>query len=239
MNPQNAPLPPGGFRDTLPGECASALRLTGALRSLFESWGYSAIETPMLETYDLFSRPPAALPQQRLWKTIAPDGRILVIRPDSTTPAVRLACSRLADSPLPLRLFYQQSVLRYTGLDRNARESVESRQAGVELLGATAPEADAEVVALAIQSLREAGLSDFRIDIGHVGFFKGLMEESGIEPGTIERLRTLVEEKNQLAIALLLRDTPGPAADRLMRLPTLFGGPEVIREARRMSSPNV
>ncbi|MDR1570126.1 MAG: ATP phosphoribosyltransferase regulatory subunit [Oscillospiraceae bacterium] len=231
-------LPPQGFQDTLPDECAFSQRLRDKLRSLFEGWGYLAIETPILETYDLFNVGPGALPQQRMWKTTAPDGRILVIRPDLTTPAVRLACARLSDAPLPLRLFYQQSVLKFPGVERSAREGVESRQTGVELLGETAPEADAEAVGLAIRALKEMGLINFRIDIGHVGFFKGLMDEAGLSPEQTEQLRALVEEKNQLAIALMLRDASGmeTAAQRIMGLPMLFGGLEVIEQARRMSS---
>ena len=233
-------LPPNGFQDTLPDACSFVQSIRDRLRALFEGWGYRAIETPMLETYDLFATGPGTLPQQRMWKTVASDGRILVLRPDSTVPAVRLACSRLGDSPLPIRLYYQQSVLRYPGADHNVKEAAESRQAGIELLGETRPEADAEAVGLAVRSMRESGLSDFRVDIGHVGFFKGLMEEAGLSAAAAEHLRAMVEEKNQLAIELMLREwdadgARGKIAERILRLPTLFGGAEVIAEARGMS----
>ncbi|GHU67527.1 hypothetical protein FACS1894184_07530 [Clostridia bacterium] len=234
-------LPTQGFTDTLPDDYARAARLRNCLSELFTRRGYAGIETPLIETHSLFQSGPSRLPESQQWKTLAPDGSILVIRPDNTTPAVRLACTRLTSLPPPIRLHYIQTVLRYpSGSEGISR--VERRQAGVELLGETAPEADAEVIALAIEALKSSGLESFQIDIGQVGFFKGLMEEAGLTDADAEQMRALVEAKNSLGITLALRDALLPSeversriAARLQTLPTLFGGIEVLDEARSMS----
>lgn len=228
---------PKGMQDTLPEVCAYKQALSGRLSALFERHGFARLETPLLETYDLFSRGPATLPQQHLWKTTAPDGRILVIRPDNTTPAVRLACTRYPDAPLPLRFCYVQSVLSYPGTQHDAAHLLESTQAGVELLGESGPEGDAEIIALAIRALKEAGLEDFQIDVGQVEFFKGLMEEAGLSDEQAEQLRGYVEEKNMLAIELMLREQRlgERVSARILQLPALYGGSEVLDEAERMT----
>ncbi|MDR2656702.1 MAG: ATP phosphoribosyltransferase regulatory subunit [Oscillospiraceae bacterium] len=235
-------LPPQGFMDTLPDDFVRAARLRNGLSALFTSHGYAGIETPLIESHSLFQSGPSQMPESRQWKTYAPDGSILVIRPDNTTPAVRLACARLTNLPPPIRLHYIQTVLRYPSMSAQAASGVELRQAGVELLGETAPEADAEVIALAIEAIRSSGLESFQIDIGQVGFFKGLMDEAGLTDTDAERMRALVEAKNSLGITLALRDAPVSSegersriASRLQTLPTLFGGIEALDEARRMS----
>ncbi|MDR1263681.1 MAG: ATP phosphoribosyltransferase regulatory subunit [Oscillospiraceae bacterium] len=235
-------LPPQGFIDTLPDDYVRAAHLRNGLSALFTSRGYAGIETPLIESHSLFQSGPSRMPESRQWKTYAPDGSILVIRPDNTTPAVRLACARLTNLPPPIRLHYIQTVLRYPSMSAPAASGVELRQAGVELLGETAPEADAEVIALAIEAIRSSGLESFQIDIGQVGFFKGMMDEAGLTDIDAERMRALVEAKNSLGITLALRDAPlssegerSRIASRLQTLPTLFGGIEALDEARRMS----
>ncbi|MDR0397505.1 MAG: ATP phosphoribosyltransferase [Oscillospiraceae bacterium] len=234
-------LPPQGFADTLPDEYARAACLRERLGALFASRGYAGIGTPLIESRTLFQSGPGYMPESQQWKTYAPDGSILVVRPDNTTPAVRLACTRLSHLPPPIRLHYIQTALRYPPAGGRSG-GVELRQAGVEMLGDYAPEADAEVVALAIEALRSSGLEDFQIDVGQVGFFKGLMEEAGLADADAERMRALVEAKNSLGITLALRDAALPSetersriAARLQTLPTLFGGIEALDDARRMS----
>jgi len=236
-------LPPRGFQDAPPDECAARWRLYGALGACFAGHGYRQVETPLLERYALFAQGPARLPEASLWKTTAPDGSILVLRPDNTTPTVRLACARMQDEALPIRLFYLQSRVAYPGSLRYAASSLESHEAGVELLGESGPRHDAEALALAVRALQQTGLPSFQMDLGHVGFFLGLLEEAGLSPEDAETLRAAVEGKNQLEVDLLL-DKPGAdglpdgrasVRETLRRLPQLYGGREVLDEAARMT----
>lgn len=226
---------PEGMQDTLPGECRQKRRVEAALRALFARDGFFEVQTPVLEYCDAFTGGASGVAPERMYKTFDKQGRVLAVRPDSTTPVMRMVATRMQDAPLPLRLCYVQDVLEYPARP-NPRFS-QATQAGVELLGESSPEADAEVIALAVRSLLEAGLRSFQIDIGQVGFFKGLMEEAGLSPEETERLRGYVEEKNMLAIELMLgeRNVGEEVQRRITRLPQLYGGAEVLDAAQAMS----
>ena len=154
---------PEGVRDRLYAGCAERRRLENAMIALFTSRGYGEVATPGLEYYNLFARTGQPIPEENMYKLTDREGRILVLRPDLTLPLARVAATRLAGEPLPLRLCAVQSVFRmgssYTG------RPGEWRQGGIELIGAGGLEADIEVITLAADCLRELGLDDFRIEI--------------------------------------------------------------------------
>lgn len=94
---------------------------------------------------------------------------------------------------------------------------------------------DAEVISLAIESLREAGLDDFIIDIGHVGFFKGILASLSLADDEREELADLVESKNTIGELIFAKKT-GLSSDeqeRISGLPMLFGGDEIFAKARK------
>lgn len=101
---------------------------------------------------------------------------------------------------------------------------------GAELIGDNSIDADAEMIALAIHLLLAAGLTEFQIDIGHVGFFEGLIEEAGMDAEKTQDLRELIENKNFFGVEAM---TGNPA---LIRLPKLFGSQEILKEAKRLTS---
>ena len=227
---------PEGMQDTLPGECRQKHNVEEALRALFEKSGFAEVQTPALEYGDVFRGVVGGIAPERMYKTFDRSGHILAVRPDNTTPVMRLAATRMAGAPLPLRLCYVQDVLEYPA--RPGPRFSQATQAGVELMGEPSAEADAEVIALAVRALLGAGLRSFQIDIGQVGFFKGLMEEAGLAEAEIEQLRGYVEEKNMLAIELMLGAKPvrQEVKRRIMRLPQLYGGPEVLDAAQAMTN---
>lgn len=226
---------PEGMQDTLPGECKQKRQIEGKLRSLFEAHGFSEAKTPQLEFLDVFTGDVSGINPQQMWKTFDRYGRLIVVRPDNTTPMVRIAATKLRAKSLPIRLCYVQDVLEFP--QSGSTKLCEIPQAGVELMGEAGAEADAEIVALAIHSLLEAGLESFQIDIGQVDFFKGLMQEAGLDDDAVEELRRAVEEKNMLSIELLLRgsDVSDAVKKLIMRLPMLYGGQEVLDQAERMT----
>ena len=227
---------PSGMQDTLPGECARKRSLEQEIRRLFASHGYQEIETPILEYYDALDDATWGYRPEHLWKTFDGKGRILAVRPDSTIPAVRLAAGRLGDSPLPLRLCYVQPAtkFRYDTLSMLCEET----QCGVELMGEGSAQADAECIALAIEALRLAGLRDFQVELGQAGFFAGFMQEAGLDDRQCAAVRELTEQKNALGIQLYLEKLAVSAdvAQRLQRLPMLYGGPEVLDEAEALTA---
>lgn len=227
---------PNGMQDTLPGECLRKRQLEQQLRESFRLCGYQEIETPILELYDALDDATFGYRPEKVWKTFDARGRVLAIRPDTTIPAVRLAAGRLKEHPLPLRLCYMQSAAAYES--DTVSMLCEKTQAGVELMGASDPAADAEVIALAVQSLRDAGLTDFQIELGQAMFFDGFMQEAGLTHEQSAQVRRLTEEKNALALQLYLKElaVSEDAASRLMRLPQLYGDASVLTEAEALTS---
>ncbi|MDR2513591.1 MAG: ATP phosphoribosyltransferase regulatory subunit [Christensenellaceae bacterium] len=224
---------PESVGDFLFGELRRKQALEKTLRANFSLWGYDEVLPAGLDFFDNFTRGPGARPQEGMLKSFDGSGRILAMRPEFTAQLARLAGSKLAVLPPPLRLCYLGPV--YAGPQGKAGHLSEFTQAGVELMGPSSPEADAEVVLLALSLMREAGLQGTMVELGQIGFFKGLMEESGLRAEAIAELRAYVEQKNALAIELLLRDekVPAEAARRIMELPMLFGGGEVLQSAAK------
>ena len=235
MNNHKTHLPPG-MQDFLPEECAHKRDIEEKARRCFSSWGYDEIETPCMEYMEAFRGQIGDFEPERLFKLTDSTGRILVLRPDITMPLARVAATRLA-SRQPLRMFYVGEAFQFTTPEMAAGLR-EFTQLGVELMGQSGPMADAEVIALAISVLREAGLKEFQIDIGQVQFFKGLMQEAGLSDSQTEEVRRHVEEKNQLAIELLMQQAgiSGGLRNRILELPMLYGGVEVLETAERFTA---
>lgn len=229
------PQIPTGMQDTLPGECACKRRLEEELRRLFTLHGYQEIETPILEYYDVLDDQTYGYRPEHVWKTFDSRGRVLAIRPDSTIPAVRLAAGRLREAELPLRLCYMQSATHFQS-DTLSMLCVEYH-AGVELMGEGGVQADAEVIALAIEALKLSGLRDFQIELGQAGFFTGFMQEAGLTEEQCRVMRRLTEEKNALEMQMYLEklSVSRDVMDRLMRLPRLYGDLSVLDEASRLT----
>ena len=228
---------PEGTRDRLFAECRERRRVQGALTRRFRQRGYAEIITPEVEFYDLFLQSGSPVPQESMLKIIDRSGRICVMRPDCTTPIARVAATKLRELGLPQRLYYDQTIFRSDEGDRGG--SSEIAQCGVELIGAAGARADAEVVALAVDALRDCGLRDFHVELGHVGFFRSLAEQLRLDPEREEEMRQLIESKNFPALDQLLQPYEGqPAWAALRRLSRLFGDVTVLDEACRLTGGN-
>jgi len=226
---------PEGVQDYLPDECYNKRRIEDEIRRFFYLSGYDEIETPVIEFFDVFAGVKPSIEQEHMFKLIDPEGRILVLRPDITMAIARVVGTKMAGAFLPLRLFYLGNVYRYG--DFRAGKQREVAQAGMELLGVNGPEADAEVIAMAIQLFLELGLQEFRIDIGQVEFFRGLMEEAGISEEEIIEIQNLIDRKDMLALEIALEKLPisQRVKDTIYRLPQLYGDGRILQEAMKIS----
>ena len=126
-----------------------------------------------------------------------------------TTPLARMVATRLKADKGIKRLFYIANVFRHE--QTQAGRQCEFSQAGIELIGAAAPMADAEVLALAVSSLRAAGLTDFLLSVGHSGFLAGLMEEAELTGTRAEFVKHMVLSHNAVGLK--------EAADSYIRKP--------------------
>jgi len=167
---------PEGTRDRLFAESSRQRQVRAALTGLFEEKGYAQVSTPEVEYYDLFLQSGNPMPQESLVKVVDRSGKILVMRPDCTTPIARVAATKLRQFPLPQKLYYDQTVFR--SRQGHKAHSGEIAQCGVELIGGLGQGADIEIIALAVEALRSCGLTSFHIELGHVGLFQGEEERA-------------------------------------------------------------
>ena len=161
-------------------------------------------------------------------------GRMLAIPPDITPQIARIVATRFKGLPLPYRLSYSGRVLRHT--EPQSGRSREIMQAGVELIGSASPESDAEMVAMAAQAVSATGLTKFTIDLGQVAFCKGIFAASCLTGERLRQMQQAVALKDISSVRELLQGgaVPDSASAELLALPRLFGGCEVLEEARRV-----
>ncbi len=219
---------PDGVQDILFEECYMKRSLEQRIRTLFTSCGYYEIETPTIEFYDVFASEEGAMPQENMFKFFDQQGRILVLRPDITIPVARITATKCKDAVYPLRVSYIGNVFRYN--DFGGGKQNEFTQAGIEALGVNTPEADAEVISIAINALKASGLQNFRIDIGQTEFFNGLMEETGLADGDTEQVRMLIDRKDYVGLEEYLNrcNIREDLKKLIFDLPGFFGSADLI-----------
>ncbi len=227
---------PEGVQDILIEECRVKRSLEARIRELFLSHGFYEVETPTYEFYDVFSPDDDRDEEVPMFKFFDREGRVLVLRPDLTVPVARITATRLQGRTLPLRICYIGNVFRYN--EYGGGKQNEFTQAGAEILGADTPEADAEVIALAIKSLLAMGLENFQVDIGQVEFFKGIMEEAELEEDSVREIRVLVEKKDFVGMREYVEKLrmDGRYKELILSLPGLFGSLDVIEKAKKLTS---
>lgn len=177
---------PTGLKDFLPDAAKQLRSVERQVLACMERWGYREIMTPTLEFYDTVGIA-SSTEDRKLFKLLDRNGTMLVLRSDMTTPIARVVSSLLKEESFPIRLSYHANVFR--AIEAEAGRGAEFYQTGIELVGDASPEADAEVIALAIASLQAAGVHRFKIALGHVGFLNGLFQE--ILSGQTENERLL------------------------------------------------
>ncbi len=234
LSPSDISLP-RGVSDYLPVASAKIASIEGRLLRVFELWGFRRVITPRLEFEDVLA---SGIGDELKDKTYRFDdrqsGRLLAIPPDITPQIARIAATRMSDQPLPYRIGYSGRVLRHTEIQ--TRRSREIFQTGVELIGLDSPEADAEMIVMAIEAMQALGLEDFTIDLGQVEFCKGVFEASGLSDVPLRQLREAVSRKDSSAVASLLveHDVSPASARELTALPRLFGKADVLERARQI-----
>ena len=229
-----APLPKG-VTDFLPEKADKIGYIEGKIRRVFELWGFRRIITPLLEFQDVMALGMGEDLKERTFRfDDRQTGRLLAVPPDITPQVARIVATRMQGYPLPHRLYYNGRVLRHTEIQSG--RSREIFQAGVELIGLDSPEADAEMVAMAIEAMQGLGLGDFKVDLGQVEFFRGIMAASGLSAPGKKALQQAIGKKDSAAVrdALDKEAVADAVKEEIAMLPRLFGGREILAEAERV-----
>ena len=228
-----AKITPEGSRDYLFEECDDRRKVERILADLFKENHYRKVLTPAIEFFDVFQNDNTGIEADEMFKLTDAKGRTTVLRPDNTMPIARMVATRLNKEELPVRLYYNQSVfVRHKDL---AGRPNEIAQSGIELIGDGSMQADLEAISIAVKSLKSCDLNSFKIEIGNAAFFNVILNKMAIDDTTKADICHLIEGKNYAALGDLL-DKLGNTKETavIKKLPRLFGGIEVIAEAKRL-----
>lgn len=228
---------PCGVRDLFLEDAAKLSGLMTTWRNLFESWAYTEIIPPTYEHYDVLMAGSGADFEGKVFRVLDREGNILALRSDLTTQVARIVGTKLYDLPLPLRFYYLANVFRYE--EPQAGRQREFYQAGLELIGASSPEADAEVLTIAIEALQMVNLQGFQINLGQMAFFKAIVDDLRLPPAQVRELKGAIDRKDEAGLKESLREwgISRRHAMALEELPHLCGGEEILERAADLA-PN-
>lgn len=233
------PVTPRGFKDILPSEARWREAIISTTRKTLSLWGYAPIETPTLEVLEVLEQGgELSSTPFRLFDT---DNELLVLRPDVTLQVARMAASRLKREDMPLRLRYVERIYREEeGLKALSRQFT---QIGVEAIGPTGAEADAEMILLMADTLSSAGLKDFTVSLGTVGVLREILELCKVGNRVNEEwsrsMLAAFHADNLVAIDQLasVEGLDGRYAEVLRELPRISGRSEVIAKVGSLVAP--
>ena len=203
------------------------------LSNLFISWGYDEVVTPSIEYLDTLA-PRIQSNELSLFKFFS-NNKTLALRNELTTPIARLVSSRFKDTTSPLKLSYIGNVFRFeqTQMGRQC----EFHQAGVELMGSNSTSADAEIIALAIEAIRQCGIEDFQICMGQVNFLTGILTQFHIEHEYQKKLKDAIECHDIVLMNSIIDSLSliSEEKDILRKLPLLNGTEEILQHLYKFS----
>ncbi len=231
------PIPPG-TRDILPDEMRELRRLHLALVEVFEGRGYGEVATPAIEYDEVLARGDGRTAASA-YRFFDERGDLLALRSDMTIPIARLVASRYAHAETPLRFCYLANAFRAVRPQRGQMR--EFAQAGVELIGASAPAGTVEVIEVLGAALDAAGLDRAVIGLGDADLFRQLLAEIGVEGEERDAIlsRLASHDLVGLEVELSRAGIDAKQVDTCVALSQLRGGREVLDQARSIGGKAV
>jgi len=221
---------PRGTRDFLPEEMIKRRYIENKLRGVAAHWGYGEIKTPAFEHIELFTLKSGEGILGEIYNFKDKGDREIALRPELTAPVVRMYVEDLQRSPKPLKFFYFDNCFRYERPQKGRFR--EFFQFGVEIIGSAKPESDAEVIALAVEMLKSAGVRG-DLHVGNLGIVRALIND--IRPEHQSKIMRLVDKKDDKGLEEFL-DTINAPDDMRGKLFRLIGlhGENAVHEAREI-----
>ena len=229
-------LVPVGMATILPEAARHVRHLETELLAYFDRFGYDEIILPTFEYLDVLAPGLEPTLLENSYKIVdRTSGRILLLRPDVTAQIARTVAMGMVGAHFPLRLSYRATVFRYE--PEHAGRDREIFQVGAELIGADDPSADTEIIMLLIECLRQIGLRSFKISLGHVGFFKGLLIRAGLSTEGRKRAEHAAARKDipRLREILLKERVAKRSAHGILEALELCGQADVLSKGRALA----
>lgn len=235
MSQKDRWLLPEGIDELMPAQAAQLEMLRRKLIDSMQGWGYQLVFPPLVEYLDsLLTGTGKALDIQTFKLTDQMSGRLMGIRADMTPQVARIAAHNLRDQQGVIRLCYIGNVLHT--LPAGQGTSRNPIQLGAEIYGHGGPESDMEIVQLMIETLGD--FPDLLLDMGHVGIYRGLAHNAGLNAEQEQALFSALQRKSSADITELLTQYQLSAADHdmFLALAELNGGIEVLDKAQHVLS---
>ncbi len=195
---------PDGVRDLYNEDYKKKLDIQEKLHHVFEEYGCLDIQTPTFEYFDVFSKQLGTTPSKDLFKFFDTEGNTVVLRPDFTPSIARCTAKYFDPENEPVKLCYMGNT--FTNASKYQGRLKETTQCGVEFIGDGSAEADAQMLAMVVDSLKAIGMKEFQISVGHAGFFDALLDAAELRRKQANKLRTLLDNKNFLDVEVFVEE---------------------------------
>jgi ATP phosphoribosyltransferase regulatory subunit len=214
-SPNHPALLPSGLRDLLPPEAEAEAAAVELLMETFARHGYDRVKPPLIEFEDTLLAGSGAAVAEQTFRLMDPDSqRMMGLRADTTPQVARIATSRLAGAPRPLRMAYAGQCLRVRGNQIAPDRQV--AQAGIELIGSDSPAADAEIVLVAAEALAAVGVARVSFDLTLPTLAPALLDAGGIGGEARAALSRALDRKDAASVAALGGGMAGVLTDLLL-----------------------
>ncbi len=219
---------PEGMKSYLSGPAGEIEEIRKQIEEVFIRWGYKPVITPTLEYYDSLLVGMGQSTRKEFYKLIDYDGNILALRPEMTAPIARTVAHQTNGFELPLRFSYFAPVFRYDSPQMGKNREI--FQMGVEFIGEDNL-ADAEVIIIAIEAIKNAGIENFKLDLGHTGFIAGILSQFGLKEQERIKFKSLLNQKDFVGLNEYINSLKIEDDGLLLKLPHLRGSKEILQEA--------
>jgi ATP phosphoribosyltransferase regulatory subunit len=225
------PMIPQGVQCYFGEEVNRRRKVESILAATMRNWGFQEIILPFFDYLEDFSYGLGPHIGDQVYRFLDRDGSLLALRPDLTTLVAKTVATRMTDHPQPIKLFYSGEVFRQERA--GAGRQKEFYQVGLESIGSVMLWADIEVILLAIECLLQLGVRDFKIALGHVGFFNGIISVLNLPPDRADALRNAIDHKDSawLRKEIDVLEISREKKDFLADLPDFAGGRQVLEGA--------
>lgn len=227
---------PEGVRDIYGEDCEKRDFIQHEIHATMKLYGFKNIQTPTFEFFDIFNRERGTVKSADMFKFFDQYNNTLVLRPDITPSIARCVAKYYKKESMQIRLCYTGNT--FTRLSGYQGKLSEVTQIGAELMNDMSSDADGEMIAMTIESLKKVGLQQFKVDIGHADLFRGLLEETDLTEEEIHQLKIYLNNKNIFAVEELLENKTMPEDCKALfiKMPDLFGGIETIEYAKERTN---
>ncbi len=227
---------PEGVKDYLWDQAKHKESIQNKIKKVFHCYGYNLIETPTFEYLDVFMLGEDSFQRGDLYKFINRQGELVALRSDMTCAIARVVCTQNSSLRLPQRYAYVSNSFRYP--ERYQGKMHEFTQAGVELIGKSSIEADAEIIKVAIASLKEAGLTDFKLHMSSAAFLECMLSDFGMSEQDKEKIYEAIENKDAVSLKMTLEtaSTDKETLNMVLELMQCAGGIELLRKTKEKVS---